>query len=222
MKRMSYRVTFTEELLGTASANPELMREFIASKRPDGVDEAEIAALPPVDDELAKSMTVFSRDGDKPILWDYQIKGAFKDACSALSRVGDKKNAGGSASSKLTAFKKVIDGLIFVEPRKIVLHLPAGKKIGICERPLRAQTAQGERIALARSETVPADTWIEFDVLLLDAKHESLVTEWMDYGQLRGFGQWRNSGKGRYRYEELDAKKPTRPLKTQSAVLLEV
>ena len=24
--------------------------------------------------------------------------------------------------------------------------------------------------------------------------------EWLDYGQLRGLGQWRNSGKGRFRY----------------------
>ena len=32
---MKVRITFTEELLGTASANPELHRDFIASKGPD-------------------------------------------------------------------------------------------------------------------------------------------------------------------------------------------
>ena len=28
--------------------------------------------------------------------------------------------------------------------------------------------------------------------------------EWLDYGALRGIGQWRNSGKGRYTYEILN------------------
>lgn len=27
--------------------------------------------------------------------------------------------------------------------------------------------------------------------------------EWLDYGKLRGLGQWRNSGKGRFTYEIL-------------------
>lgn len=27
--------------------------------------------------------------------------------------------------------------------------------------------------------------------------------ERLDYGELRGIGQWRNSGKGRFTYEEL-------------------
>ncbi len=43
--------------------------------------------------------TCFPRTEDGvPFCWDYQIKGFFKDACSALRRVP------GSRSSKLTAF----------------------------------------------------------------------------------------------------------------------
>lgn len=46
MKNLKIRITFTEELLGTASANPELHRDFIASKAPDAVNiEEEIAAI---------------------------------------------------------------------------------------------------------------------------------------------------------------------------------
>ena len=30
------------------------------------------------------------------------------------------------------------------------------------------------------------------------------VREWLDYGMYRGLGQWRNSGKGRMVWEELD------------------
>lgn len=35
MKEMKVRITFTEEVLGTSSNNPELHDEFIASKAPD-------------------------------------------------------------------------------------------------------------------------------------------------------------------------------------------
>ena len=105
-------------------------------------------------------------------------------------------------SGKLTAYKKVIDGLIFVQPRMIPIHVNG--EITECQRPLRAQTAQGERVSLANSEQIPADSTCEFEVVLLDDSHEKVVREWMDYGVLRGIGQWRNSGKGRFNYEILD------------------
>jgi len=64
------------------------------------------------------------------------------------------------------------------------------------------RSAQGERIALARSETCPAGTQMWFTVTCL-WDYEKLLTEWLDYGRLRGLGQWRNSGKGRFTYEIL-------------------
>ena len=139
-------------------------------------------------------------------MYDYQIKGFFKDACSMLNRLSEKdpetgrKKKAVNESGKLTAYKKVIDGMIFPQPRMITIHIPDGDEIGYCERPLRAQTAQGERVALAISEEVPAGSWLEFDVVCLDDGHIPAVLEWLDYGQLRGLGQWRNSGKGRFTY----------------------
>ena len=76
--------------------------------------------------------------------------------------------------------------------------------MGNCQRPLRGQTAQGERISLANSEQIPAGTKIVFDILILDKKYEKLVIEWLEYGELRGVGQWRNSGKGRFTFKVLD------------------
>jgi len=35
----------------------------------------------------------------------------------------------------------------------------------------------------------------------MDDSHEKAVLEWLNYGALRGIGQWRNSGKGRFSYE---------------------
>lgn len=192
MKTLKVVFTFTEEVLGTCSANPEVHKEFIASKSPDPATiEDEVAAIG-VDAATEKAMTVFPKEGGKPFFYDYQIKGFFKDACAALARVPDTRSA------KLKAYKKVIDGLIFPKPRKILVQFPG--TIGNCQRPLRAQTAQGERIALANSETLPAGSKIEFEILLMNDTHESIVSEWLDYGQFKGIGQWRNSGKGRFEW----------------------
>ena len=154
-------------------------------------------------------MTVFPRDPDgNPIFYDYQIKGMFKDACGMLSRIGGKTETGKkkavNESGKLTAYKKVIDGLIFIQPRMIPIHVNG--EITDCQRPLRAQTAQGERVSLANSEEIPAGSTCEFDVILLDDSHEKVVREWLDYGILRGIGQWRNSGKGRFTYIAYEVK----------------
>ena len=194
MKTIKVKITLLEEMLGTASANPAIHEEFIASKAPDAASmEEEIEALG-VDEVVEKSMTVFPRDKDgNPIVWDYQIKGFFKDACSMLRKVS------GSESEKLKAFKKEIDGLIFVTPRQIPINLSGA--IGNCQRPLRAQTAQGERVALANSETVPIGSSMEFSVICYVDKDEKIVREWLEYGQMRGLGQWRNSGAGRFSCE---------------------
>ena len=198
ISKIKARITFFEELLGTCSGNKELHREFIASKAPDAESmEEEVAAIG-VDGMMEKSMTVFPRDENgQPFLYDYQIKGFFKDACGMLTRVKTTKSSG------LKAYKKIIDGLIFVEPRHIPIQ--TNGEIGECQRPLRAPTPQGERVALANSEEIPAGSTIEFEITMLDEKaHKDIVLEWLDYGRLRGIGQWRNSGKGRFTYEVLD------------------
>jgi hypothetical protein len=191
---MKVRLTLVEGMLGTASANPQLHEEFIAGKAPDGEKTLEeIAALPMVEQEQ-RSRTVFPRLPDgKPGVWDYQIKGFFKDACGMLRRVADTKSAG------LKAYTKVIDGLVFVSPR--LIPIACSGPIGECVRPLRASGPQGDRVALAASEEVPAGSVIEFEVSCLNASLETCVREWLDYGKLRGLGQWRNSGKGRFTVE---------------------
>lgn len=204
MKNMHIKLTFIEPVLGTAPNNEEIYRDFIGSKAPDAASvEDEIAAIG-VDEYTEKGMTVFPRNASgQPILWDYQVKGFFKDACSMLGRVGGKDESGKkkkvNESSKMTAYKKVIDGLIFVQPREIPFNFTG--EIGTCQRPLRAQTMQGERVTLAMSEEIPAGACVEFDVICLSDEHEAAVKEWLDYGILRGIGQWRNSGKGRFSYE---------------------
>ena len=208
MEKIKVRLTFTESILGTAPNNEEIYREFIASKAPNEATEDEEVEALSLNEQIEKGMTVFPRTEDgRPFVYDYQIKGMFKDACSMLARLTGKdpetgkKLKAANESGKLTAYKKIIDGLIFVSPREIPLEFDG--EIGVCQRPLRAQTAQGERVALAMSEEVPKGAQITFTVKCLDGNHVAAVREWLDYGELRGLGQWRNSGHGTYTWEEI-------------------
>lgn len=196
MKKLHIKLTFTAPVLGTSSANEDIYRDFIGSKAPDAASvEDEVAALG-VDAVIEKGMTVFPRTEDgRPFFYDYQIKGFFKDSCGGLRKVT------GSESSKIKAYKKEIDKLIFPQPRQIPISFEG--EIGKCERPLRANTAQGERISLACSEQIPAGATCEFDVVLLSDSDEKALREWLDYGCLSGIGQWRNSGMGRFTWEDV-------------------
>ena len=154
MKKIKVKLTFVEPVLGTWPSNQNIAREFIASKSPDAATvEDEVAALG-ADAVADKGMTVFPRnEKGEPVLYDYQVKGFFKDSCGMLSRIGGKTETGKkkavNESGKITAYKKVIDGLIFVQPRMIPIHFNG--EMTECQRPLRAQTAQGERCLLYTS-----------------------------------------------------------------------
>ena len=194
MNTKKYKATFTEGLLATKPNDETVHETYIAAKRAEGTAQDELDAEAKTFAEierLEKGTTVFHRNNDgKPIVWDYQIKGFLKDAIKALRR--DPK----SACAALKNYKGVIDGSVFVKPRQIVLNLPKGAEIGTCQRPLRAQTPQGERVALAQSEEAPAGTTIEFSVITLCPGLDKALNECWEYAQLRFMGAWRNSGKG--------------------------
>ncbi len=189
------RLTFLEPVLGTSPGDKEVATTYIMSKNPSGVAEDEIASHDDIEDKIEQKTTFFPKENGKPFIWDYQIKGFFKGACSMLRRVP------GTKSVAMKAHKKIIDGGIFPSPRKIMIN--CSDDVSFIERPLRAQTPQGERIALARSEAIPAGSTIEFNIKTLNGAWKSAIIEWLDYGELSGIGQWRNSGMGRFTYEIL-------------------
>lgn len=192
------KLTFTEPLLGTITKDPEVYAAYIASRAALTDDELaeELATVEKVEE---KGWTGFHMLDGQPVLYDYVIKGFCKDACGMLRRVK------GTKSSKIKAYRKEIDGLIFAFPRRIPLILPDGAKLGVLERPLRAQTAQGERIALARSDTCPPGTTLTFTLEIWGGSvdDDDLLAEWFNYGARRGLGQWRNASYGRFEWEEL-------------------
>lgn len=199
MKQMKVRIEFLEDILGTANADKDVHSEFIASKAPDAPTREEEVASLGVEEVEHKEMTIFPRLEDgTPFLWDYQIRGFFKSAAQAMSYIGGK--------SKLTAYKKKVDLLVFVKERKIPLIIPEGEEMGNCQRPLRASTMQGDRVALANSETCPAGTTAEFTIEVLQDDLMKHVIEWLDYGKYNGLGQWRNSGAGSFVWTDITDK----------------
>ncbi|MBU8870643.1 MAG: hypothetical protein KOO60_07255 [Gemmatimonadales bacterium] len=204
---MRIKCTFAEPALGSLSGNREVTAEYIASKAdtPEKMAE-EVEAVPDIEETLQKATTVFARTPDgKPQIWDYQVRGFFKAAALALSESGQytKEHL---KKFKLTpyTYKRTIDTQVFVFPRKIPLILPEDGAVGFVERPLRAETMRGPRIALARSESVPAGTTFDIEVEWLNDKLGDWVKSWLDYGRYSGIGQWRNGSYGRFTWEEGD------------------
>lgn len=201
MRTVHVQVRFVQPILGTASADPQIHERFIASKAPDAPklsEEVEALGAEAIEE---RGTTIFPKGADgTPFLWDYQLKGFMKDACGAM------RQADGSKSKGIPAHKSKIDQLIFVNQRNVPLVMPEGEPIRVLQRPLRAETAMGPRVALAASEMLPVGTTCEFDVTILADKvgvksptHlvDALV-EWFAYGRLRGIGQWRNGGYGQF------------------------
>jgi hypothetical protein len=210
IKEVKIKLTFLEPILGTAPKNKEVYSSYVQTKQVEkasktGIEVAqemldeELSTLPENENGLEeKGWTTFHAIDGKPFIYDYLMTGFFKAACSVLRK--DKS----TQSAKVTAFNKVIDGMVFPSPRHLFLNIPEGEEMGVLERPLRAQTPQGERIALAKSDTCPAGTTIEVTLTIIGTTvTDKLLDEWLSYGKFRGLGQWRNAGFGKFSYEYL-------------------
>lgn len=196
MKEMRVRLTLTEDALGMAPTSNKIYADFIAANAPDAKTREEEIAENGIEETVNAGTTVFPKLPDgRPFFWDYQIRGMFKDSMGMLRRVP------GTACSKAKAYKKLVDGLLFVRERRIPIAVSG--ELGHCQRALRTDGPSGSRTALASSETVPAGSTCEFSVLMLTDEMEPIVRECLDYGALRGLGQWRNSGAGRFIWEEV-------------------
>ena len=208
MKLFEVKTHLLQESLGTNPGDKEIYESFVASKAPTAASMEEEVAAFGADVVAEKGMTIFLKDEEgHPYIKGYMIRGFLKSAAYAC------KNATGSktAKAKLAAYKKKIDLGIFLPNCQKNLYwknpdgsLVTASQIGDCQRPLRADTAQGPRVSLANSETVPAGSILEFRLYVLDDSLAELVEEWLRYGCLNGLGQWRNSGKGSFIVDELN------------------
>jgi len=195
MKETTYtlRIEFQEPLLGSQSTG-QIASEYISKRNGFGeLPEDEIETLP---DALDKKTTVFHKDANgHPLLFNYQLKGFLKNA-------GKVNNGRLSVDPKMKNLRAKVQDYVFVEPRQIKINMPAGEEITFLERPLRAETPMGPRVALARSEMIGAGAWIECGLTVLgDVITEEILRELLDYGYHQGLGQWRNAGWGSFIYQ---------------------
>lgn len=200
------RLIFTEPLLGTACNNPDVHEEFIASKAPtQQLSDEELAALDPAA-EIEKAKTVFLRTDEKPCLFDYQVRGFFKEIFGILIGLGEIPAGQCSHNGR----KEAVDHRLFIKPRRI----PIAGSLDDFTRPIRMETMKGPRVALVTSERL-TNAVCEFSVELLtglptEGKKKANyftaddVREALNYGERVGLGQWRGSGGfGRFTWQEL-------------------
>lgn len=206
-------LTGTTPIVGSIAMDKEIYTNFLKTKaeksknpNPDEVKRA-IEDVDNVTDMLEKGITGFYRDEDgNIILKAYQVKGFLKGAAKALKD-----------QLKLANYLSKVDNLVFIEERNILI-LKDGKPMkdadDFLERPLRAETAQGPRIALAKSEMVEKGWTAEFTVKVVENKATAksvgmsmdIVRKLFEYGELKGLLQWRNAGYGSFETVEIPTK----------------
>ena len=199
-----YKLTGTTPILGTSPASQAIRTQYVASKAPTPeLMEEEIEENSFDLDE--KGVTVFNRNrNDELCLMSHQVKGFIKEALEALK-----------PQLKIGNVKKKVDTLISVEPRFIVLKKngePLKEEDAMLERPLRAETPKGPRVALQSSEMLEEGWSIEFELTMFPSDgtkmsnpmtFEALETV-LDYGMYHGLGQWRGADYGHFVWERVD------------------
>lgn len=179
------KVKLIEEMLGTVPMDKTIYATYIETLKPKDAEGAETETI---EDREEKGWTGFHKDEHGLFVYDYFVKGFFKNAATILKE-----------ELKIKNLRSKVSDLLFIQPRRIYFNIK--KCDSTVERPLRAQTAQGPRVTLARSDAIKAGRTFEFDVVLLTGKNElkeDIIKKLLEYGQLQGFGQFRNGGYGRF------------------------
>jgi hypothetical protein len=192
-------IELQEPLLGTVPATKSIWVDHVATKlgkgmkrdgkSPEEIEEELEKTLEGVADRdiVTQGLTTFYKNNRGYYVRDFFIKGHLKEAGRVMKEHGNTKQL----RSKVVQY-------LFVRPRNIYVAKPT-TTLDIVERPLRAQTAQGERICIARSEAIPEGTTLEYNVHVLnDVIKKSCLSELLQYGEYMGLGAWRGSGAGRF------------------------
>jgi len=194
-------------LLASAPADAEVYAQFIASRKQDELSADEIETLPAAEKEKI-GWSVFHRDEQGIFLLEYHILGFLKEAATAVEPRAKKISEGKPTEEKITAVKSKIDRFVFVSPRRLYL-LRDGKILtnedDVHERPIRAMTAKGPRTSVKRSDCVNPGTGLSFRIAVLDpferSFSEEVFRDLFSYGALKGLGERRNDGFGRFSFE---------------------
>jgi len=198
METVGYKlkVTYLTPILGSQPTR-DIATRFIAQRAGYDLPEDEEPTLP---EALERGTTAFHKlDDEKPILWNYHVKGFLKYAGHVLNaKDGMPRN-----------LKAKVEQTVFVSPRTISLRLPVGMNgaswedvIDYYERPIRIDQGYMQRVALARSEMLPEGVWFTCNIETLPGEiSETVLRNLLDYGYYSGISQFRNGGFGQFTYE---------------------
>lgn len=209
-ERYAVKIKLIAPMLATVPKDPDVYNTFIASKAPDqDTAEAEVKTVPepkqpgpgetPLTRAEEKGWTGFHTDEKGLFIYNYMVRGFFKTAMETLMS--------NKAIPKISAYKKWIDRMVFVSPRKIYFGI--NEPDGALSRPLRTMTPQGERVTVVKSDYVKAGRTLDFEVKVLanDKKLDwEAIGKCLQYGVYVGLGQWRGSG-GYGQFEVVSVKK---------------
>ena len=185
MKEVDVTIRLTSEMLGTVAMDQSIYTTWTESKKPTRyADENESETVENMED---RGLTGFHKDENGLFIYNYMVMGFLKHAGNTLKEVVSVK-----------ALRSKLDNFCFVNPRRI--YLEQEEPDGILERPLRATTPQGPRVAITRSFYVKAGKELQFAIRLLPHKEINfdLLDTLLQYGQLAGLGQWRSGGYGQF------------------------
>lgn len=184
MGQKKIRIKLLVEMLGTVPKDPAVYKSYIETKKPDNIEEDESLT---VEKTEKKGWTGFHKDEKGLFIYNYMIKGFLKNAGNVLKDIVKIKN-----------LRSKINSYVFIFPRKI--YFGQAEPDGIIERPLRAMTAQGPRVTLARSDFIKAGKEFEVEISLIPHKELKMpvIMTLFDYGKLVGLGQFRSGDYGQF------------------------
>lgn len=199
------------ELAALKKTLEELLERDLSDQEFSGLREGNPDTLKALKETFAelymKSTTCFLRNPDNGnvCISSHMIHGYLKAAGESISRTLPRKN--GTMLNSAAYTQSIINMHCMINPDLIDASCDVMRNdeesIIYLQRPLRAKTPQGPRIALAKSEQLPKGTEFYFTISVL--KNSPLTKEVLEallrYGCMKGLGQWRNAGYGRFEYE---------------------
>lgn len=196
-EEMEKHLAKLEEIIGSPLSDDD--KKIIVAKGLQGLKET-------FKEIEIQGVTVFFHDEAKnaPCIGDHMIYGFMKASSESLCRrTGEAKKKGEILSSNSFTCS-IINQHVRCAERFITfdkdIKRDADGGPAYNQRSLRAQTAQGPRITIAKSEEMPEGAKLEFTLKVLQGSpmtQDHLETIF-SYGQLTGLGQWRNAGNGMF------------------------
>lgn len=186
----------------------EIMGMKFTPEERDAALKGELSSLRETFKELdMKGITVFFWDKktQRPCVSDHMFYGFLKAAAEAIGRTMTKKNA--TMLQSISYTQSIINQHVRCEQEFIPFDKDIRRNedgsVSYLQRSLRAMTAQGPRISLAKSEVVEAGATLEFTLKILPNSplNEEVLRTLFAYGEFTGLGQWRSSGKGMFKVD---------------------